>query len=131
MDRPWLLIERDMKMNEKLKELAKENDIIYTVLAKVDSNEVEIFGNKGKLEYTSLIDKLFGDRESIKNLNQSLEGQIMPRIWKQGKVNGIVCKPDVDTLIGLFYHEERDVVASFKFSKNINSSINKLWGTDN
>lgn len=111
-----------------LKELVKKNNIIYTVVANMARDATERYGDLDKLDYSSMVNRLFGDKESIENLFFSLEGQIMPRTWSQGRVNGIVCKPTNNVIVGLFYHEEDDdPVASFRFSKDLNETIEEIW----
>jgi hypothetical protein len=111
-----------------LKELVKTKNIIYTVVANMARDTTETYGDLDKLEYSSIVNRLFGDKESIGNLFFSLEGQIMPRTWSQGIVKGIVCKPTNNVIVGLFYHEEDDdPVAKFRFSKDINEAIEEFW----
>jgi hypothetical protein len=115
-------------ISNSLKELVNTKDIIYTVVADMAKSEVESYGDLDKLEYSSIVKRLFGDKESIENLFASLEGQMMPRTWSQGRVNGIVCKPTDNVIVGLFYHEDNDdPFAEFQFSMDINEAIEEIW----
>jgi hypothetical protein len=114
-------------VTSKISELMKNNNILYSVIANIDNGQVETLGNKDKLKYVDLINTLFGDEDSIKALNASLEGQLMPRTWGQGEVSCIVCKPTSNTLVGLCYHENREPIESYRFSKDINKQIELIW----
>lgn len=114
-------------IKDKLKNLIQENTILYTIIVDLNSNAIEEIGDKNKLEYSGLLNTLFGDKESIFRLNNSLKNQIMPQSWGQGKVSCIVCKPVEDILIGLFYHNEKDGLEAYNFDLEINKEIEKIW----
>ncbi len=84
-----------------------EHQLIYAIVADLDSGRVDTYGDKTKLKYTGLVQTLFGDGDSIRDLNAHLDGQMMPRSWRQGEVACILSKPVESTIVGLFYHEHR------------------------
>lgn len=115
-----------MKLLE-ISELMDKNNIVYAVIANLENGRVETAGGKEKLKYCDLVDTLFGDVEHIKSLNDSLEEQLMPRMWGQGEISCIVCKPADNILIGLFYHENREPAAAYRFSKKMDQQVKMIW----
>jgi hypothetical protein len=100
----------------RLIEIVTQNNIIYTVVANMENDEVESIGEISELEYSSIAKSLFGDKQSIENLFISLKGQMLPRTWRQGRVSAVVCN---DIVVGLFYHENADdPIAKYRYAKN-------------
>ena len=113
----------------KLNEIMRDNDIILVLIANLKKGSIDELGDKYKLEYTGLLDTLFGDIERVQALNQSLENQILPQSWNQGNVKCLVCKPKDDIVIGMFFHEHRDTVQSYRFCKMLNEIVNEKWNS--
>lgn len=113
--------------NLKIHELMSTYGILYSIVANLENSMAESFGDITNLQCNDLVEQLFGSVEKIKALDNSLEGQTVPQSWKQGKVKCIVCKPKSNILIGLFYNEERPIMESIKFTKEINQIIMKSW----
>ncbi len=105
------------------------NDVLETLnvplaaIADLGSGEVQIIGAPEVVDNTDLISTLFADKETVESLNRSLEGQILPRAWSQGKVSCIVCKPTVETIVGLFVMDDLDAVQQYHWSKKANEAI--------
>lgn len=114
-------------ITSKIKELMDNNNILFSVIANLDNDQVKMLGHKEKLNRIDLVNSLFGDKNSIKALNDSLEGQLMPRIWGQGEVSCIVCKPVNNILVGLFFHDTREPIETYRFSKEMNKQIELIW----
>lgn len=104
-----------------------EYRIIYVIVADLDSGRVDTFGDQTKLKYKGLVQTLFGDGDSIRDLNTSLEGQMMPRTWGQGGDACIVCKPAKSIIVGLFYHEQREPAEAYHFSQELEVQIGEAW----
>ncbi len=112
----------------KLEEIVKENEIVYTVVADLESGYVESLGDIDDLDYSSIANNLFGDKQSVENLFNSLKGQILPRTWRQGKVSAVICHPTDNIIVGLFYHDNSDdPIVKFRFAKSLNSMIENIW----
>ncbi|MEH7355163.1 hypothetical protein V7150_16520 [Neobacillus drentensis] len=112
----------------RLIEIVNQNNIIYTVVANMENDEVESIGEISELEYSSIAKNLFGDKQSIENLFISLKGQMLPRTWRQGRVSAVVCNPNKDIVVGLFYHENADdPIAKYRYAKNLNMMIEDIW----
>lgn len=108
-----------------------DNNIILAMVANLSNNSIITIGSKSELEYASLVENLFGDMEQVRALNDSLKGQIMPQAWNQGIVKCLVCKPVDDIVIGLFFHEDRNAVESYRFGKMLNELIKAIWENGN
>ena len=105
------------------------NDVLETLkvplaaVADLPSGEVQLIGDPEAVDNTDLISTLFADRETVESLNRSLEGQILPRAWNQGKVSCIVCKPADQTIVGLFVMDELDAGQQYHWSKKADEAI--------
>ncbi len=107
--------------------IMSEHQLIYVIVADLDSGKADNFGDKAKLKYQGLVQTLFGDGDSIRDLNASLEGQMVPRSWRQGEVACILSKPVESTIVGLFYHEHRKPAESYCFSNELGAQIGEVW----
>jgi len=101
--------------------------ITFAVVASLDKGTVETVGDRKDLPSDDIVNQYFGDAETIGALNRSLEGQLMPRMISQGEVSCIVCKPSPDTIIGLLYTDDRNVVEKYRWSKKLNTELLKIW----
>jgi hypothetical protein len=117
----------DAESASEITRLMSEHQVIYGIVADLDSGGVDTFGDKTKLRYKGLVQTLFGDGNSIRDLNASLEGQMMPQTWGQGEDACIVCKPAENFIVGLFYHEQREPAESYRFSKQLDAQIGEVW----
>lgn len=97
------------------------------VIADLPSGEVQFIGEREAMGNTDLISTLFADSETIESLNRSLEGQILPRTWNQGKVSCIVCKPADETIVGLFATDELDAVQQYHWSRKTDQAIRSAF----
>ncbi len=107
--------------------IMSQHQLIYVIVADLDSGRVDTLGDQAKLKYKDLIPTLFGAGDSIRDLNNSLEGQMMPRTWRQGEVACILCKPVESAIVGLFYHEHREPAESYRFSEQLDAQIGEVW----
>ena len=110
---------------QKFIDFSSKHGIIYSVIVNLKNHTLVSFGWSYKLPYAGLLD-LFHDEESIKSLNDSLEGEIMPQAMRQGEVKCLICKPQNDMLVGLFYLENRDVAEAYKFGEQLNEELSEL-----
>ncbi len=110
-----------------LKEVLKKYGIIYCVVAHLDSELVETYGDKGGLAYQDLVKTHFYNFETIQALNNFLADQPKPKLFRQGEVASIMCKPKQDTIVGLFYHEQREFPEYFKWAKEVDREIETAW----
>ncbi|AVK48352.1 hypothetical protein AXY43_10070 [Clostridium sp. MF28] len=111
----------------KIQELIVSKGIDYCIISYLDNNGIKFLGEMSNLKEKDLPKQLFGDLDTITNLNNSLIGQEMPVTWKQGEVKGIVCKPKADVIIGLFYNEYRSLFDSIDFCNEITLELLKIF----
>lgn len=71
---------------------------------------------KGVVE-NDLVDVLFRDMDAAVALNRSLEGRLLPQLWRQGSVSCVLCKPVDDVLVGLFTDKGLDAIQMYWWSK--------------
>ena len=45
----------------------------------------------------------------------------------QGEVTSIMCKPKQETIVGLFYHGQREFPEYFKWAKEVDREIETSW----
>ena len=112
-----------------LSDLISEFGIIVAVVASLDDGAVEMIGKRENLAHDDLVKQLFGDEETTAALNRSLEGRMLPRMWSQGEVSCVICKPSDEILVGLLYHDDgaRDVFEEHRWSSELNGRILGLW----
>ena len=109
-----------------LTELMNRHDIVVAVVLSVDTGEKKFVGDRTALESDYALRVLFDDLSS-EQVDEYLEGQILPRMTQQGKVCGVICKPTENTIVGLYYHDERHVFQRYDTSKAIDAEIRELW----
>ncbi len=66
---------------------------------------------------------LFGNTDT---LLESVEGQILPRIWTQGNTKCVVCKPNNELLIALFYENSMDAKENYFYAKELDSLLKDI-----
>lgn len=109
-----------------LSELMDRHDIMVVVILTIDTGEKEIVGDRTALESDYVVRTLFDDL-SAKQVQEYLEGQILPRMAQQGKVCGVICQPNENVVVGLYYHDERGVFQRAETSEIIDKEIRDLW----
>lgn len=98
-------------------------NVALAVVADLQSGEVRFIGEQEAMGNTDLISTLFANRETIESVDRSLEGQVLPRVWNQGNVCCIVCKPANQTIVGLFATDELDTVQLYRWSREADQAI--------
>ena len=116
-------------IHDGLQIILKRHNVKLAVVGCLADGSIEKVGTADGLRGHDLIQSLFGDHESLMALDHSLEGQLMPRLWAQGEVGCVVCKPVPSHLVGLFYVETRNVVEKYRWSKVIAKEVNDLFAT--
>lgn len=110
----------------ELPNLMNRYNIVVAVIVSVGTDRKETVGDRGALDSDYVVRILFDDL-SVQEIQEYLDGQILPRMSQQGRVCGVICKPNEDAIVGLYYHDERDVIQRYDVSKRLNAEIRELW----
>ncbi len=114
-------------MTQNFSNILEVTGVPFAVVANLSIGEIHSVGDAKALGADDLFNQLFLDFETVSALNRSLQGQLLPRTWSQGKVCCIVCKPSEDVLVGLFCVGERDPVAQYHWSKQVGKKVSAFW----
>lgn len=110
----------------ELPALMSRYHIVVAVIVSIGTERKETLGDRRALDSDYTVRTVFDDL-SVQEIEQYLDGRILPRMIQQGRVCGVICKPNEDTIVGLYYHDERDVVQRYEMSKSIDADIRELW----
>lgn len=104
-----------------------ENNAI-AILAKADLRykRFDIIKKDIELESYNLFEQLilFG---SVENLFESVNGQILPRIWTQGNTKCVLCQPNDEQIVALFYDNYMDAKDNYLYAKQLDSLLKELF----
>lgn len=106
-----------------LEERLKEWNVPFAIIADVETGHTIRVGSSTGMGYDDLENTLFRDAETVLATSRSLEGQILPRMWSQGNVSCYVCKPNSQTIVGLFCSDQRNPVEKYHWSKKLNTRV--------
>jgi hypothetical protein len=101
----------------------KEWSVPFAVVADLETGDAIRIGCSKGLGFDDLEANLFRDADSVFATGRSLDGQFLPRIWSQGTISCIVCKPDEKTMVGLFFSDQLNPVEKYYRSKQLNSQV--------
>lgn len=106
-------------------EFMEQNNI--TIAAKADlSNKIfDITKRNVELESFDLFEQLILF-SNIDNLVASLDGQILPRIWVQGNTHCVICKPNSNQLVALFYDNCMDAKDNYLYAKKLDLLLKEV-----
>lgn len=107
----------------KLQHCAKLAEFSFGVAARCDGTVVAIEGSLTAAGADGLYDALFGDREAIVDLCASLDGQLEPRIWSQGRVRCAVYRPEPGVVLGVFVESDKTNADLYREFAALKSSL--------
>ncbi|MBE5954662.1 MAG: hypothetical protein E7257_11015 [Lachnospiraceae bacterium] len=109
-----------------INDFIEKYDIAIVAQANLNNNKTIIIKNDVQLESYDLFEQLilFG---SIDNLIESVKGQIMPRIWAQGNTKCVICQPNDEQIVVLFYHKCLDVKDNYYYAKQLDSILKECF----
>ena len=92
------------------------------MLLLIVKNGKKHIGNKEIISPNGLID-MADNEEYLRNLVNSLDGQILPTHWGQGDVEMLVCNPKREIVVLFFYYAEDDVLAEYEKGERIDKML--------
>ena len=108
-----------------LNEFMEKNNIVIVAKANLQGKSFEIIKNDLELESYDLFEQLI-IHGSVENLMENIEGQILPRIWTQGNTRCIVCRPDPNQIVALFYDNSLNVKDEYYHAKELDTLLKQL-----
>lgn len=109
----------------KLDEFIDENGISVFVKADIRTKRFEVIKTDIKHETYNLFQQLIL-YNSVDNLFESVKGQILPRIWSQGKTKCVICQINEEELVALFYDTSMDAKDNYLLVKQLDMKIKEL-----
>ena len=109
----------------KIEDFIVQNNIGIFVKADIKNKIFDIKKMDVELESYDLFNQLVL-MGSVEGLVQSVADQLMPRMWKQGNTRCVICQPNEELLILLFYDSEMDVVENYTFAKQLDLQLKEI-----
>ncbi len=107
-------------------EFINKNDIAILVIANVRNKRFDIIKKNIELESCDLFENLIVF-SSVDNLFESVRGQILPRIWIQGNTKCVICQPNDEHIVALFYENCMDLKENYFYAKRLDSMLRELF----
>lgn len=104
------------------------HDLVCGAVISSDRDVPSRAGDFAALETQGLPSALLGPYGSAQATFASLEGQLLPKRWAQGRGFAFVDKVDVDLAAVFFGQGSQDVVEQFRLSKRGSHSIRTEFG---
>lgn len=102
----------------------EQERIAWAVISFAPFTEQQVFGDSKVLESDDIVSQYFGD---LSLLEQSLEGRILPRMVQQGRVGGVICKPEKNLIVGMLYNDDFEGVERYWHGKKLDEKLRALW----
>ena len=109
----------------KIEDFIVQNNIGIFVKADIRNKIFDIKKMDIELESYDLFNQLVL-MGSVEGLVESVTGQLMPRMWRQGNTRCVICQPNEELLILLFYDSEMDVAEDYTFTKQLDLQLKKM-----
>lgn len=114
------------KKEERIDEFIKENNISIFAVGDVNNNLFKIYYGDTKCSSMDLFEQLI-EYGSVSTLIESCEGQLLPRIWSQGKTKGILCKLSDNKIVVLFMDYELEPKENYMRAKELDLKVKTLF----
>jgi hypothetical protein len=110
-----------------MEKLLSDLKVPFMISANISTGKIERFGDSSSIQPADLVSGLFGDAEALAALNESLEGQSLPRSFGQGDIAAVLCKPKPDVIVGLFYKVTLGPVENYHLTMRLCEAVNSAW----
>ena len=114
----------DIKMN--ISDFIEKNDIAILAKADLGNQRFDIIKKDVERESYDLFEQLILFN-SVENLMKSLSGQLLPRIWTQGNTKCVICQPNDEQIVALFYDNCMDAKDNYFYAKQLDSQLKELF----
>lgn len=64
---------------------------------------------------------------SVENLADSINGQLLPGIWAQGNTKCVICQPNDEQIVVLFYNKCMDAKDNYFYAKQLDLQLKELF----
>ena len=112
-----------------LEQLLASNGVPFAIVANVVTGETYRVGDPTGFGFDDLVNSLFADFDCVLATYRSVQGQLLPRMWSQGDVECVICRPTSDVLIGLFCKTERSPLEHFRWAKDLDAELSAIWAS--
>ena len=109
-----------------ISDFIEKNDIAILGKADLRNQRFDIIKKDVELESYDLFEQLILFN-SVENLVESLNGQLLPRIWTQGNTKCAICQPNDEQIVALFYDKCMDAKDNYFYAKQLDSQLKELF----
>lgn len=109
-----------------LDEFIEKNGISIFVKTDIRTKRFEVIKTDIKLETYDLFEQLIF-YNNVDDLFESVKGQMLPRIWSQGKTKCVICQINEEQLVVIFYDTTMDVKDNYLFAKQLEIKVRELF----
>ena len=110
-------------------EFMEANEIAIYAEADLPAGPFRIIKRGGELESYSLFEQLILF-QSAESLGKYVEGQLLPRIWTQGKTRCVLSMPDAHRIIALFYDSNATAAENYRFALKLDAELRETSFAD-
>ncbi len=108
-----------------IQDIMSKEQIPYCVIVNNTLKCKICLGDKNKVFPDDLI-RMIENNETLSNLIQSLEKQMLPAHWGQGKIEMLASVPREKIVVLLFYYANDDVIFEYRRGKKIDTDLKGL-----
>ncbi len=109
-----------------INDFIEKNDIAILAKADLRNQRFDIIKKDVELEAYDLFEQLILFN-SVENLVDSINGQLLPRIWTQGNTKCVICKPNDEHIVALFYDKCMDAKDNYLYAKQLDLQLKELF----
>lgn len=109
-----------------ISDFIEKNDIAILAKADLRNRRFDIIKKDVEVEAYDLFEQLILFN-SVENLVDSINGQLLPRIWTQGNTKCVICQPNDEQIVVLFYDKCMDAKDNYFYAKQLDLQLKELF----
>ena len=109
--------------------IVDKHKLILGIVINSNGETLYKYGNSDSKEINTLLSCLVGPNGNPKGTFDSLDGQILPRMWSQGNAYSFIHKPSPDFMVIFFSYGQLKVLEKASKSRLIDDEIAELVGS--